>query len=341
MSTFHAFLNAVVEGRSLTFEEAGRAFQIIMNDGATPAQMAAFLVALRIKGESAEEVAGAAQAMRVKGVHIKAPEGAIDLCGTGGDGKGLPNISTAAAFVVAGCGVPVAKHGNRSVSSRSGSADVLSALGVRVQMPPIQAEAALREAGITFLLAPVYHPAMRFVAPVRQELGLRSIFNIVGPLTNPAQVRRQLIGVYSRELARTVAEAGRLLGIERLWVVHSEDGLDELSINAATSVVMLDHGDITEREVTPEQAGLERVSLDAFTNCDATESARHIQNLLWGQDTPFRQVVVLNAAAALVVAGAAPDLAAGVRMAAQAIDSGKARHALEQLITFSQPDTAS
>lgn len=333
-----AALNQIIEGTSLDREQAARIFQIIMNGGATPSQMAAFLVALRMKGESAEEIAGAVQAVRAKASRVEAPPGAIDVCGTGGDGKNLPNISTATAFVVAGCGVPVAKHGNRAVSSRSGSADVLAALGVNTQMSATLAAEALHDARICFLLAPLYHPAMRHVSPIRQELGTRTIFNIIGPLTNPARVTRQLIGVYNRELAEKMIMAADVAGLENLWVVHSEDGLDELSIADVTHVWALENGNIRRFKVAPETAGIERGSLDELAGGDAKDNARQIQNLLWGEVTPFRRIVLLNAAAALVVAGKAGSLAEGAELAAEAIEDGCARAALDKLVTISNKE---
>lgn len=339
MSSFAVYLERVADGHSLTMEESAHAFQIIMNGGATPAQTAALLVALRMKGETAAEIAGAAQVMRKKAVRLEGHADAIDVCGTGGDGKGLLNISTATAFVVAGCGVRVAKHGNRGVSSKSGSADVLTALGVYTRMSPQRAAQALDQAGITFLLATVYHPAMRHVAPTRQELGLRTIFNSLGPLTNPAGVRRQLLGVYDRSLMPRMIEAARSLDMETLWVVHSEDGLDELSIAGVTYVTALSGGEVRSFEVTPETAGLERHSLDALKGGDAHENARHIRNLLRGEPSPFREMVLLNAAAALMVAGAAASLAEGAVTAAAAIDDGRARRALDALTDISNQDS--
>ena len=330
-------LKRVVEGEDLPREDAARAFQIIMNGGATPAQMAALLVALKIKGETVEEIIGAATAIRARALPFAAPEGAIDTCGTGGDASGSFNISTATALVVAACGVPVVKHGNRAVSSRSGSSDVLQALGVTPDASLEAMQQCLAEANICFLMAPNYHRAMRHVAPVRTELKLRTIFNLMGPLSNPGQVKRQLLGVYSRDLLRPLAEALLALGCEHGWVVHGHDRLDELTLTDASSVFEIRDGQLREFIVSPEDAGLARCASKDLQGGDAEHNARAMERLLAGQPSAYRDVVLLNAAAALIVAGKTQTLPEGVALAATAIDEGGAREVLNRLIALTRP----
>lgn len=327
-----------VDGIDLTPEEAERAFQTIMNGGATPAQMAAFLIALRMKGEAVSEITAGAKVMRAKATPFSAPEGALDTCGTGGDAKGTLNVSTAVAVVVAACDVPVVKHGNRSVSSRSGSSDVLSALGVNVLAAIPVLEYALKHCNLTFLMAPHFHSAMRHVAPVRQELSLRTVFNLLGPLSNPAQPKLQVLGVYDRKWLRPLAEVLRDLGSERAWIVHGSEGLDELSICGESHVAELKDGEIREFTITPEDAGLPRAELSAIIGGDAEYNARALNRLLLGEASAYRDIVLLNAAAALLVAGKAADLPAGVALAAEAIDSRKAQQTLATLVSISQAD---
>ena len=332
MSEFSPFITKVAEGQSLDAGEAAQAFSIMMSGEASPAQMGAFLMGLRVRGESVEEITGAAQAMRAKATGVEAPEGAVDTCGTGGDAKGTYNISTCTAFVVAGAGVPVAKHGNKSVSSKSGSADVLAALGVNLDVGPAVVSKAIEEAGVGFMFAPKHHSAMRHVAPIRAELGIRTIFNLLGPLANPAGTKFQVIGVFSRDWIVPLAQVLSNLGSERVWVVHGSDGLDELTTTGPTFVAELKNGSVTTFEVTPEDAGLPEAPPDDLTGGDAQENAKAIADVLSGQPGAFRDIVILNAAAALVVAGKAEGLSAGARMAAEAIDSGAARKALDDLV---------
>jgi anthranilate phosphoribosyltransferase len=315
----------------LTRAQAEAAFDALMSGEATPAQIGGFLMALRTRGETVEEIAAAAAVLRAKMTRIRAPEGAIDIVGTGGDGKGTLNISTAAALVVAGAGVPVAKHGNRNLSSRSGAADALSEIGVNVMVPAEIAQEALDAAGLAFMMAPMHHPAMRYVGPARGELGARTVFNILGPLTNPAGVTRQLTGAYARELIRPMAEVLTKLGTERAWLVHGADGTDELSIAGPSWVVETDAGALREFEVHPEDAGLPAHPFDAILGGTAKENGRALRALLLGEPGPYRDAVLLNAAAALVVAGAVEALPAGVEMAAESLDSGAARGKAETL----------
>jgi anthranilate phosphoribosyltransferase len=315
----------------LTREEAEAAFSLIMAGEATPVQVAGFLMALRGRGEVVDEYAAAASVMRAKCVKVRAPAGAIDVVGTGGDGKGTLNISTAAAFVVAGAGVPVAKHGNKALSSKAGAADALGELGVNVMVGPEVVERALAEAGIGFMMAPMHHPAMRHVQPVRVELGARTIFNILGPLTNPAGVKRQLTGAFALSLLRPMAETLRALGSEKAWLVHGADGSDEVSICGVTHVVALSDGAIEDFEVSPELAGLPAHPFEAIAGGTPAENARALRAVLGGQPGAYRDAVLLNAAAALLVADRAADLEEGARVAAESIDSGRARAAAEAL----------
>ena len=329
---FRPHFETVAGGVSLSEDEAASAFDAIMEGGVPEMLLAAFLVALRARGETVDEIAGAVRAMRGKMRKIKAPAGAIDVVGTGGDAKGTYNISTAAAFVLAGAGVPVAKHGNRAVSSKSGAADVLERLGLNLAMTPEQAESCLAEAGIAFLFAPTYHPAMRHAAPVRQGLKLRTIFNLLGPLSNPAGVKRQMIGVFSPIWLEPIAEAMRRLGAEHVWVVHGHDGLDELSTTGPSHVVELKQGEIRRFELSPSDAGLPVTDLDGLLCGAPADSAASIMALLDGARGPFRDIVLLNSAAALIVAGRAQSLGDGVELAAASIDGGEAAQALEKLI---------
>jgi anthranilate phosphoribosyltransferase len=332
-------ITQLVEGRHLSRDETARAFQIMMMGGATPAQMAALLVGLRIKGETVEEITGAALAMRAKMETIAAPPGAVDVCGMGGDARstgGTLNVSSAVALVVAGCGVPVVKHGNKSVSSTSGSADVFTVLGVNVQAEKRVMEKALGEANIAFLFAPLYHKATRHVAPVRQELGLRTIFNMLGPLANPAKPVRQLMGVYDRALLEPMAQVLRELGSEIAWVVHGSDGMDELTITGESYVTELRGADMRSFTVTPEEAGLERAEAQALVGTTVEGNARELGLLLHGKRSAYRDIVLLNAAAALIVAGRAASLREGAQLAAIAIDEGHAKEALANLIRITQ-----
>ncbi|MCC6007341.1 MAG: anthranilate phosphoribosyltransferase [Rhodobacteraceae bacterium] len=325
-------LLAAAAERPLTRDEAEQAFGLIMDGQATPAQMGGLLMAMRVRGETPEEYAAAAGVMRARCNAVRAPEGAMDIVGTGGDGKGTLNISTAAALVVAGAGVVVAKHGNRNLSSRSGAADALSHLGVEVMVGPAVVEEAIAKAGIGFMMAPMHHPATRHVMPVRAELGTRTLFNILGPLTNPAGVLRQLSGAYAPHLLRPMAETLRMLGSRRAWLVHGGDGSDELAISAASQVVALEEdGSIHEFTLTPEQAGLPRHPFEAIMGGSPEENAAALRGLLGGVPSAYRDAVLLNAGAALVVAGRAGDVAEGATLAARSIDSGAALARLEAL----------
>ena len=326
-----SLLAAVAAGRRLSESEAEAAFDIIMSGDATPSQMGGFLMALRVRGETVDEITGAARIMRAKAVHIDAPPGAIDTCGTGGDASGSFNISTASALVVAGCRVPVAKHGNRALSSKSGSADVLTALGVNIDAELSVVRACLWEIGLGFLMAPRHHSATRHVAPTRVELGTRTIFNLLGPLSSPALARRQLVGVFAEEWVQPMAEVLGRLGGERAWVVHG-DGLDELTTAGVTRVASLDRGRVETFEITAADAGLPSAKLDDLRGGEPLLNARLMRDLLAGTGGPLRDVVLLNSAAALLVAGHAADLCAGAELAAQAIDTGAARQVLEALV---------
>lgn len=324
-------LIGIAATRPLTRDEAEAAFTALFEGAATPAQMGGFLMALRVRGETVDEYAAAAFVMRAKCNPVKAPPGAMDIVGTGGDGKGTLNISTATAFVVAGAGVPVAKHGNRNLSSKSGAADALTEMGLNVMVGPDVVERCLAEAGIGFMMAPMHHPATRHVAPVRMELGTRTIFNILGPLTNPAGVKRQLTGAFSAALIRPMAETLRALGSEKAWLVHGGDGSDELSIVAPSPVCELNAGEIREFMVHPEDAGLPAYPFEAIAGGTPAENAVAFRALLDGAKGGFRDAVLLNAAAALVVADRAGNLREGVEIATESLDSGKARSKIEAL----------
>jgi anthranilate phosphoribosyltransferase len=332
--SFGEALKRVAAGAFLSEAEASLAFRAIMLGDVSEARIAALLSALALRKPTVDEITGAVQAMRSTMRTIRAPIGAIDVCGTGGDGLDTLNVSTAVALVVAACGVPVAKHGNRSMSSTAGAADVLEVLNVKIDAEPADAEACLATTGFCFLFAPKYHPAMKHVAGVRRELGFRTIFNLLGPLANPAGVRCQLIGVFSPEWIEPVASVLLELGTEGAWIVHSADGMDEISIAAPTDVAVLKEGRVTRCEVTPGSAGLPRHSLDAVRGSDAQQNAHAIRELLDGTHSAFRDIVLLNAAAALAVAGKAVDLRAGAALAAEAIDSGSASNILSRVARF-------
>ncbi len=322
-------LIAAVADRSLTWDEAERAFGLLFEGEATDAQIGGMLMAMRVRGETVDEIAAAAKVMRSKCVPVKAPEGAIDIVGTGGDGKGTLNISTATAFVVAGAGVPVAKHGNRNLSSKSGSADALSQMGINVMVGAPVVEQSLREAGIGFMMAPMHHPAIAHVMPTRQQLGTRTLFNVLGPLTNPAGVKRQLTGAFATWLIRPMAEVLGALGSEAAWLVHGSDGTDELSIAGPSAVAALADGVVSEFEVTPADAGLPTHPFEAIIGGTPEENGAAFRALLQGEGGAYRDAVLLNAAAALLVADAVKDLPDGVEKAAQSIDSGAALRAVE------------
>lgn len=329
---FRGLLAKVGNGEPLGIDEAERAFDIMTSGDATPAQMGAFLMGLKVRGETAEELAGGARALRAKMLRVQAPEGAIDIVGTGGDHHGTYNVSSCSALVVAGAGVPVAKHGNRAFTSKSGAADVLDALGINLDLPIETLERALAEAKVCFLMAPRHHSAMRNVAGPRVELApSRTIFNLLGPLSNPAAVKRQLVGVFDRRWLRPVAEALSQLGLERALVVHGQDGMDELTTTTKSWAASLDDGKVSEIEITPEDIGVERASLADLKGGDPAYNAAAIHKVLAGEKNAFRDIVVLNSAAAIMVAGKARDLKEGAALAVAAIDSGKAKAALETL----------
>ena len=308
MDDLKTLIGKVATGASLTREEAASAFDRMMSGEATPSQMGGLLMALRVRGETVDEITGAVSAMRAKMLRVKAPADAVDVVGTGGDGSGSVNVSTCASFIVAGAGVPVAKHGNRALSSQSGAADVLAALGVKIDLTPDQVGRCISEAGIGFMFAPSHHPAMKNVGPTRVELATRTIFNLLGPLSNPAGVKRQMVGVFSRQWVQPLAQVLKNLGAESVWVVHGSDGLDEITLTGPTFVAALENGNIRSFEVTPEDAGLPRADGDALKGGDAEANAASLRGVLDGKPSAFRDVALLNAAAALIVAGKAKDL---------------------------------
>ncbi len=324
-------LIGIAATRPLTGSEAEAAFGALFEGAATPAQIGGLLMALRVRGETVDEIAAAARAMRARMHRIATPPDAMDIVGTGGDGKGTLNISTATAFVVAGAGVPVAKHGNRNLSSKSGSADALTQLGLNVMATPEMAEKALAETGICFMMAPMHHPAMRHVGPARAELGTRTVFNLLGPMTNPGGVRRQLTGTFDRVWNRPMAETLHELGSDSVWIVHGSDGTDEISIAGPTWVAQLRDGGITEFEISPEDAGLPVHPFEAVLGGDPAQNAAALRALLAGETGAYRDAVLLNAAAALLIAGRAANLAEGAEIAAESIDSGAAQVKLDAL----------
>jgi anthranilate phosphoribosyltransferase len=335
MESFKPYLAKVATGASLSREEARAAFDDLLSGEVTPAQAGAFLMALRVRGESLEEIVGAVSAMRGRMTRVNAPKNAIDIVGTGGDHSGSYNISTLAAIIVAGCGVPVAKHGNRAASSRSGAADVLTALGVKIGLDPEGLERCLKEAGLCFMFAQAHHAYMRHVAPVRVELGTRTLFNLLGPLSNPAGVSRQLLGVFAEAWLEPLTEVLKELGTETVWTVHGSDGLDEITTTGPTHVVALENGEIRRFTITPEEVGLSLARSEDLKGGDPELNARQLRAVLDGAATPYRDVAVLNAAASLVIAGEARDLPAGVEQARRSLSTGAARNTLERLIAVS------
>jgi anthranilate phosphoribosyltransferase len=336
MMSLKPVLARLALGETMTEEEAEAAFGIIMEGEATPAQIAAMLMAMRVRGETVAEMTGAVRAMRARMTPIEAPAGAIDLVGTGGDGVGTLNISTAAAFVVAGCGVPVAKHGNKALSSKSGASDVLGALGINLEQPIPQLAEVLRKVGMVFLAAPRHHAALRHAAGPRVELGTRTIFNLVGPLTSPARVTRQMTGAFAPQWLRPMAETLARTGTEHAWLVHGQ-GLDELTLSGPGDVVEVKDGAIRAFSITPADAGLPGAPMESLLGGSAAENAEALIALLRGVRSPYRDCVVLNAAAALVVAGATTDLPEAARRAERAIDEGAAFQVLEHLRAATNP----
>jgi anthranilate phosphoribosyltransferase len=339
MADMKIFLAKAASGQKLTRDEAEAAFNIIMSGEATPTQIGGFLMALRVRGESVEEIAGAVCSMRGRMTPVAAPAGAIDIVGTGGDASGTYNISTCSAFVVAGAGVPVAKHGNRALSSKSGSADALKALGVNIDLKPDKIAACIREAGIGFMFAPNHHAAMRHVGPSRVELGTRTVFNLLGPLCNPASVKRYMLGVFAQEWVEPVAEVLASLGAENAWVVHGtfgeRGGIDEISSTGTTYVAELKNGRVRSFQIEPIEFGVDPPQPDALLGGTPEENAKALRGVLEGELGPFRDVVIMNAGAALMVAGKAALTEDASKLARQTIDSGRALKALDRLVEVS------
>ncbi len=328
-------IGKVATGATLTVEEMQSALEIMMSGVATHAQMGAFLMALRVRGETVEEITGAAKLMRERMLRVEAPADSVDIVGTGGDGHGTFNVSTCASLVAAGAGLKIAKHGNRSVSSISGASDVLIALGVKVDLPPEAVSREIAEAGVGFMWAPLHHTALKHWAPIRGELAIRTVFNLLGPICNPAGVKRQIVGVFSWHWVEPIAHVLKNLGAEHVWVVHGHDGLDEITTTGSTDVAELKDGKITVFEVTPADAGLAPAKLSDLKGGDAAFNAQAIRDVLAGKKGPFRDIVLLNSAAALIVGGKAANLTDGVALAAHSIESGAAAKALAKLVEVS------
>jgi anthranilate phosphoribosyltransferase len=334
-SQLRHLIQKVSGGATLAETEIHTALDLMTAGEATPAQMGAFLMALRVRGETVEEITGAAQMMRSRMNRVTVADGAVDIVGTGGDSHGTYNVSTCAALVAAGAGIRIAKHGNRSVSSLSGASDVLSVLGVKLDVTPDVIARCVSEAGVGFMWAPMHHPAMKHWAPVRAELGIRTIFNLLGPISNPAGVKRQVVGVFSWHWVEPIAHVLNKLGAEHVWVVHGHDGLDELTTTGATDVAEVKDGHVTVFEVTPADAGLAPAKLSDLKGGDAKVNAEAIGEVLAGKKTPLRDIAILNAAAALIVAGKAANLVDGAALAAHSIESGAAKAALDKLVAIS------
>ncbi len=335
MDAFKPMIAKVAAGATLSAAEAESAFERILSGESTPAQTGAFLMALRVRGETVDEITGAVRAMRSKMLRVSTHPDAIDIVGTGGDNIGTWNVSTLAAILAAACGVKVAKHGNRAASSKSGAADVLTALNVKVGLPPEQVALCIAEANLGFMMAPTHHASMRHVGPVRTELGTRTIFNLLGPLSNPASVKRQVVGVFSPGWMEPIAETLKALGSTHLWVVHGADGLDELTTTGPTHVIELKGGKLSKFDVTPADAGLKTSRLDDLKGGDPETNARALQDVLNGAKNAYRDIAVLNAAAGLIVAGKAGTLSDGARRVEAAIDNGQAAKTLATLVTLS------
>jgi anthranilate phosphoribosyltransferase len=335
MDAFKPLIAKVATGASLSASEAEGAFERILSGESTPSQTGGFLMALRVRGETVDEITGAVRAMRGKMLRVAADPAAIDIVGTGGDNVGTWNVSTLAAIIAAACGVKVAKHGNRAASSKSGAADVLTALGVKIGLPPEHVSRCIDEVGVGFMMAPTHHASMRHVGPVRVELGTRTIFNLLGPLSNPAGVTKQVVGVFSPAWLEPIAETLKSLGSKHVWVVHGEDGLDELTTTGPTHVVELKDGNLRRFTVSPGDAGLAASSIDALKGGDPEVNAHALRAVVGGEKNAYRDIAVLNAAAGLVVSGDAPDLSAAARMAEAAIDDGRVKATLDRLIAVS------
>jgi len=335
MERLRSIIGKTATGAALTRDEAAHAFDKMMSGEATPAQMGGLLMALRVRGETVDEITGAVATMRAKMLTVDAPIGAIDIVGTGGDAAGSFNISTCAAFIVAGAGVPVAKHGNRALSSQSGAADVLSALGIKIDLEPVAISRCIKEAGIGFMFAPMHHPAMKHVGPTRVELGTRTIFNLLGPLSNPANVKRQMVGVFARSWVEPLAKVLAALGSERAWVVHGSDGLDEITTTGPTFVAELDGEKIRTFTISPEEVGLKKAAAAELKGGEAAHNAAALIAVLQGKKGPYRDVAIFNAAAALVVAGKSDKIADAMKLAEKSIESGGAKTRFEKLIAVS------
>jgi anthranilate phosphoribosyltransferase len=335
MSSFKALIAKVADGKALSREEAKEAFDIMMSGEATPSQIGGFLLALRVRGETVDEITGAVQAMREKMLRVAAPSEAIDIVGTGGDASGSYNISTASAFVAAGAGLKIAKHGNRALSSKSGAADTLAALGVKLDIGPDKIATCIQEAGLGFMFAPAHHSAMKHVGPSRVELGTRTIFNLLGPLSNPAGVRRQITGVFSKGWLEPLAQVLKNLGSERVWVAHGAGGFDEITAAGVTWIAELKDGQVRSFELTPEEAGVPRGKVDDLRGGEAEHNAKALKEVLEGADNGFRNAVLMTAGAALLITGKAPTIKAGAELARQSIASGRARAVLDKLVAAS------
>lgn len=335
MKTFKEFIAKVADGQTLTPDEARQAFDVILSGSATPSQLGGFLMALRVRGESTAEVTGAVATMRSKMLTVDAPADAIDIVGTGGDSSGSYNISTCTAIVVAGCGVPVAKHGNRSLSSKSGAAEALSELGVNIDITPQKISDCIRKAGIGFMFAPLHHAAMKHVGPTRMELGTRTIFNLLGPLSNPAGVKRQMVGVFAKKWLGPVAHSLKELGSEKAWIVHGSDGMDEITTTGPTHVCELKDGSVNTFDISPQDAGLPTARAEDLKGGLPAENARALREVLAGARNAYRDIVLFNSAASLMVADKARDLKEGVEMAAASIDDGTSADTLEKLVAAS------
>ncbi|MBG6176709.1 anthranilate phosphoribosyltransferase [Labrenzia sp. EL_208] len=335
MTVFKDLIAKVADGQTLTPDEARQAFEVILSGSATPSQLGGFLMALRVRGESIAEVTGAVATMRSKMLTVKAPADAIDIVGTGGDSSGSYNISTCTAIVVAGCGVPVAKHGNRSLSSKSGAAEALSELGVNIDIDPQKISHCIDKAGIGFMFAPLHHAAMKHVGPTRMELGTRTIFNLLGPLSNPAGVKRQMVGVFARKWVDPVAQSLKELGSETAWIVHGSDGMDEITTTGPTFVSELKNGQVRSFEISPADAGLPLAKAEELKGGMPAENARALRDVLSGTKNAYRDIVLFNSAASLLVAGKVGSLSDGVEMAASRIDNGSAADTLEKLVAAS------
>lgn len=335
MSDFRPIIAKAADGKPLSVEESRAAFEIMMSGEATPSQIGGFLMALRVRGETVDEITGAVMTMRSKMTRVQAPPDALDIVGTGGDASGTYNISTCAALIAAGAGLKIAKHGNRALSSKSGAADTLAALGVNIELPPEGISRCIEAAGVGFMFAPAHHSAMRHVGPSRVELGTRTIFNLLGPLSNPAGVRRQVVGVFSRAWVEPLAQVLKNLGSERVWVTHGEGGLDEITPCGTTWVAELKDGAVRSFEIHPEDAGLKPSALSELKGGDAQKNAEALRAVLKGEHSAFRDAAVMTAAAAMVVADQAEDLRQGAEFAAHAIESGQAGLALSALVAES------